>query len=103
MDAFLTDKTLDRVGVLDGGLTRPHFMGGSGDSRTVRQMAFIIDEARRIRAGGPSRRAADWPSTQTAKLVEQPWPSRARSSPREPVSRCCSCSPSCSPACCCRN
>ena len=46
--ALLNDDKTERVGVLDGGLTRPHFTGAvSADGRIVRQMAMFIDEARR--------------------------------------------------------
>ena len=43
------------LGVLDGGLSAPHFTGAViADGRTVRQLSFIIDQARRARAGSPS-------------------------------------------------
>ncbi len=39
------------LGVLDGGLESPHFTGAvHADGTTVRQLAFIIDQARRARA-----------------------------------------------------
>jgi len=51
-DALLNDKTAERVGVLAGGLARPHFTGAvRADGSTVRQVGLFVDEARRIRAG----------------------------------------------------
>ena len=39
------------LGVLDGGLDAPHFTGAvNADGQTVRQLSFIIDQARRARA-----------------------------------------------------
>lgn len=39
------------LGVLDGGLAAPHFTGAvNADGQTVRQLSFIIDQARRARA-----------------------------------------------------
>ena len=54
-DALLNDKKVERVGVLDGGLARPHFTGAvKADGSTVRQIGLFVDEARRIQAGAPS-------------------------------------------------
>ena len=51
-DALLNDKRIERIGVLDGGLARPHFTGAvQADGRTVRQVGLFVDEARRIQAG----------------------------------------------------
>ncbi len=53
-DALLNDKKVERIGVLDGGLDRPHFTGAvKADGTTVRQLGMFVDEARRIRAGTP--------------------------------------------------
>ncbi|MDQ3078579.1 MAG: ABC transporter permease, partial [Pseudomonadota bacterium] len=50
--ALLNDKAVERVGVLDGGLARPHFTGAvQADGSTVRQIGLFVDEARRIQAG----------------------------------------------------
>jgi len=55
--ALLNDKATERVGVLDGGLARPHFTGAvDADGATVRQMHLFVDEARRIRAGAVAPR-----------------------------------------------
>ncbi|MCY7399212.1 MAG: ABC transporter permease, partial [Sphingomonas bacterium] len=54
-DALLNDKKIERIGVLDGGLARPHFTGAvEADGTTVRQLALFVDEARRIQAGAIS-------------------------------------------------
>ena len=54
-DALLNDKAIERVGVLDGGLARPHFTGAvKADGSTVRQISLFVDEARRIRAEAPA-------------------------------------------------
>jgi len=46
--ALLNDQTTERVGVLGGGLARPHFTGAvKADGQIVRQMAMFVDEARR--------------------------------------------------------
>jgi len=61
-DALLNDKAIERIGVLDGGLVRPHFTGAvEADGSTVRQIALFVDEARRIQAGvvSPRGRALD--------------------------------------------
>ncbi|MDQ3074345.1 MAG: ABC transporter permease [Pseudomonadota bacterium] len=58
-DALLNDKKVERVGVLDGGLDRPHFTGAvKADGNSVRQIGMFVDEARRIRAGSPLPRGA---------------------------------------------
>ena len=42
------------LGVLDGGIDAPHFTGAvAADGRTVRQLGFMIDLARRDHAGQP--------------------------------------------------
>ena len=49
--ALLNDDKVERIGVLDGGLERPHFTGAvAADGRTVREMTMFVDEARRMRA-----------------------------------------------------
>jgi len=49
--ALLNDRETERVGVLDGGLARPHFTGAvKADGRVVRQLGMFVEEARR----GPS-------------------------------------------------
>lgn len=54
-NALLNDKAIERIGVLDGGLARPHFTGAvKADGSTVREVGLFIDEARRIQAGAPS-------------------------------------------------
>ena len=51
-DALLNDKEIERIGVLEGGLARPHFTGAvDADGTTVRQIGLFVDEARRIQAG----------------------------------------------------
>jgi ABC-2 type transport system permease protein len=56
-DALLNDKAAERVGVLDGGLARPHFTGAvKADGSTVRQVTLFVDEARRIQAGSTAPR-----------------------------------------------
>ncbi len=56
-DALLNDKTVERIGVLDGGLARPHFTGAvAADGATVRQLGLFVDEARRIQAGAVAPR-----------------------------------------------
>ena len=60
--ALLNDKATERVGVLDGGLARPHFTGAvKADGNMVRQIGLFVDEARRIQAGvvSPRGRALD--------------------------------------------
>ncbi len=53
--ALLAQEKPPVLGVLDGGLDAPHFTGAvTADGRTVRQLSFIIDQARRVRAGGPA-------------------------------------------------
>ena len=43
------------LGVLDGGLDAPHFTGAvNADGQTVRQLSFIIDQARRARVAPTS-------------------------------------------------
>jgi len=57
-EALLTDEKTERVGVLDGGLARPHFTGAvEADGRVVRQIRMFVDEARR----GPSAAAPPGP------------------------------------------
>ena len=52
--ALLGQEKPPVLGVLDGGLSAPHFTGAViADGRTVRQLSFIIDQARRARAGSP--------------------------------------------------
>jgi ABC-2 type transport system permease protein len=49
---LLNDDAVERVGVLDGGLSNPHFTGAvRADGSTVRQIGLFVDEARRIQAG----------------------------------------------------
>jgi ABC-2 type transport system permease protein len=51
--ALLNDPKVERIGVLDGGLARPHFTGAvKADGRTVHQLEMFIAEGRRIAAGG---------------------------------------------------
>jgi ABC-2 type transport system permease protein len=51
--ALLNDPKVERVGVLDGGLARPHFTGAvKADGRTVRELGLFVEEGRRIAAGG---------------------------------------------------
>jgi ABC-2 type transport system permease protein len=51
-DALLADESVERIGVLAGGLDRPHFTGPvRWDGSTVRQIEMFVQEARRIRAG----------------------------------------------------
>ncbi len=57
--ALLNDEKIERIGVLDGGLARPHFTGAvAADGRIVRQMAMFVDEARR----GPATAAPGAPA-----------------------------------------
>ncbi|MDQ3077870.1 MAG: ABC transporter permease [Pseudomonadota bacterium] len=45
---LLADERVKLLGVLDGGLARPHFTGAvAADGRTVRQLTLFVDEARR--------------------------------------------------------
>ena len=49
--ALLAQENPPVLGVLDGGLDAPHFTGAvNADGQTVRQLSFIIDQARRTRA-----------------------------------------------------
>ena len=49
--ALLAQQNPPVLGVLDGGLDSPHFTGAvNADGLTVRQLSFIIDQARRTRA-----------------------------------------------------
>ena len=49
--ALLAQENPPVLGVLDGGLDAPHFTGAvNADGLTVRQLSFIIDQARRTRA-----------------------------------------------------
>ena len=49
--ALLAQENPPVLGVLDGGLDAPHFTGAvNADGLTVRQLSFIIDQARRARA-----------------------------------------------------
>lgn len=51
-EALLNDKDNERIGVIDGGLAKPHFTGAvSADGSTVRQIGLFVDEARRIQGG----------------------------------------------------
>ena len=53
--ALLAQEKPPVLGVLDGGLAAPHFTGAvNADGRTVRQLSFIIDQARRGQAGVPA-------------------------------------------------
>ena len=48
---LLTQENPPVLGVLDGGLDAPHFTGAvHADGTTVKQLGFIIDQARRARA-----------------------------------------------------
>jgi ABC-2 type transport system permease protein len=43
------------LGVLEGGLTAPHFTGAvNADGRTVKQIALFVDEAQRMASGAPT-------------------------------------------------
>ena len=49
--ALLNDDKAKFVGVLDGGLDRPHFTGSvAADGRVIKQMTLFVDEARQMRA-----------------------------------------------------
>ncbi len=49
--ALLAQEDPPVLGVLDGGLEAPHFTGAvNADGQTVRQLSFMIDQARRARA-----------------------------------------------------
>ena len=51
---LLNSEEEPALGVLDGGLSTPHFTGAvTADGRTIRQIGLFIEEARRIRASGP--------------------------------------------------
>jgi len=51
-EALINDSATEYVGVLDGGLARPHFTGAvAADGSTVRQIGLFVEDARRIRAG----------------------------------------------------
>ena len=53
--ALLAQEDPPVLGVLDGGLDAPRFTGAvNADGLTVRQLSFIIDQARRARAGAPA-------------------------------------------------
>lgn len=53
--ALLAQETPPVLGVLDGGLDAPRFTGAvNADGRIVRQLSFVIDQARRARAGQPA-------------------------------------------------
>ncbi len=53
--ALLAQENPPVLGVLDGGLDAPLFTGAvSADGLTVRQLSFIIDQARRARADAPA-------------------------------------------------
>jgi ABC-2 type transport system permease protein len=74
-ELLLNDKEVERIGVLDGGLARPHFTGAvKADGNTVRQLGLFVDEARRIRAGVVSPRGAKM----TVTLTESSSASRAQ-------------------------
>jgi len=65
-DFLLNDQSVERIGVLSGGLARPHFSGAiNWDSATVRQITLFIDEARRIQAGVVPVPGAELAVTQT--------------------------------------
>jgi ABC-2 type transport system permease protein len=50
--ALLNDPKVERIGVLEGGLARPHFTGAvKANGQTVRQLGLFVDEGRRIAAG----------------------------------------------------
>ena len=52
--ALLDQKTPPVLGVLDGGLAAPHFTGAvNADGITVRQLTFIVDQARRAGTASP--------------------------------------------------
>ena len=52
--ALLAQQNPPVLGVLDGGLDSPHFTGAvNADGITVRQLGFLIDQARRDRAAPP--------------------------------------------------
>ena len=52
--ALLDQKTPPVLGVLDGGLDAPHFTGAvNADGITVRQLTFIVDQARRAGTAPP--------------------------------------------------
>ena len=52
---LLAQRNPPVLGVLDGGLDSPHFTGAvNGDGTTVRQLGFLIDQARRDRAAPPA-------------------------------------------------
>ncbi len=64
--ALLNDQAIERIGVFDGGLARPHFTGAvNADGRTVRQIGLFVDEARRIQAGVVSPRGPALDVTRT--------------------------------------
>ena len=53
--ALLAQQNPPVLGVLDGGLAAPHFTGAvNADGMTVRQLGFLIDQARRDRAAPPT-------------------------------------------------
>ena len=53
--ALLAQQNPPVLGVLDGGLDSPHFTGAvNADGMTVRQLGFLIDQARRDRAAPPA-------------------------------------------------
>ncbi len=65
-DLLLNDHSVERIGVLGGGLARPHFSGAvPWDGATVREIGLFIDEARRIQAGVVSQPGAELAVTQT--------------------------------------
>jgi len=52
---LLAQRNPPVLGVLDGGLDSPHFTGAvRADGMTVRQLGFLIDQARRDRAAPPA-------------------------------------------------
>jgi ABC-2 type transport system permease protein len=56
-DRLLGAEEEKLLGVLDGGLTAPHFTGAvNADGRTVKQIGLFVDEAQRLANGAPDSR-----------------------------------------------
>ena len=56
-DRLLVAEEEKLLGVLEGGLARPHFTGAvNADGRTVKQIALFVDEAQRMSDGAVSSR-----------------------------------------------
>ena len=54
-ERLLSSEDEPALGVLDGGLSAPHFTGAvTADGRTVRQINLFVEEARRIRVERPT-------------------------------------------------